>query len=147
MQALRQSLSGGLVAQPSGTHRQSSRRPFKAFATAKQPGDDPRAARLARILRQYEGAGGWPAPPPPPFPCPARFRSPFPASHPPPVIDVRQTAELQEYVAAREERRGAEPGEDAAPGSSRVLRASLGSRATNEREKAKMERYMPTHSG
>ena len=61
MQALQRAQSGRARGQPCGSR---SGRPVRAQAAAKQPSGDPRAARLARILRQYDGTGEPPLSPP-----------------------------------------------------------------------------------
>lgn len=53
MQALQRAQQGALRKPLSHSRRKAG----IAYAAAKQPKSDPRAARLARILRQYEGAG------------------------------------------------------------------------------------------
>ncbi|PRW57863.1 DEAD DEAH box helicase [Chlorella sorokiniana] len=110
MQLRSRCASGLRVAGGSRLPSRAGRRAVQAHATAKQPKADVRAARMARILRQYEAAD----------------------------VD-KQQEELSAYVDERESRRG-DPEEE---GSTRALRASAGYRATDERDQARMDQYLP----
>lgn len=191
MQLQQSRCAGGLRAGGARLPSRAGRRAVQPHATAKQSQGDVRAARMARILRQYEAAGAPAAvaavaepparafscagPPascswmchvclqhgpqlqpiwhacacPPRLPgcvepptCNAAHRrrvhtSPPPVTHSPDVD--KQQEELQAYVGERDERRG-DPEEE---GSTRVLRASAGYRATDERDQARMDIYLP----
>lgn len=125
-------LSRGGLAPP--TCRPASRRLVRTCAAPKKPGDDPRAARLARILRQYEQDGGGPPPPRESRRrrCECRCHHPKRSHHTLLLVTMRpfpgveqQQVELQEYVEQRASLRSASPA-PAGGGAARALRPSAG---------------------